>query len=713
MAVLQQTCSLLSPIMFSVIGIICLLSYLPMFRPGLATLVNPQDVQLAVGALVGTVLALGFSLSIIPIQRAAEVYSPSIVRLFREATTVRYSFLALFAICFLSFGSVLAPIVGIEPTSTIPVLMLFLGVGLDLLRLLYLSITKLLEPKEAVWRLEREARDTLIRLHRKLEKAADLSWRALPPEKQARYTRESFLKLFYSDNPVHDSTVESRAAELTEITQKAVERADWSLALQATDALRQLAIDSIEIRKTALTYSVVEIMVVKANAEKLLDKIYEFMLSINRAAVRRGAENVSIRVVRALGLVAQHMTTIRRDPPREDSAPLVSNPISYCRTAIREAMTAGMDDVGYEGAATLARISQVSPTHTSNRDVHIYTMEGLFEILRSFLAVPGKSIHLHEPLKRALEVLHTLSERKDFHLKAVTHDFLEEIQALVPVTVLRERKQLGGLLHLSLAPAYDISYEFSLPRLVERSTSLIRADPECPWVSPWHDFLDFNEEVYRHLLAMSKAPDLAASQLMFYLIQAEQMIASIYLDQLRATVKSNREHTEEIEQHVYWFISFFRSSAHHANSMDRHWTENAADCLGWIGIAYLNEGFNNSALSAAQSIASITANAAEKIEAVRTEDLAELLVPLRLMKALAQLISNVAMQEQIHEEEAKVLAKLAQHPNLKSELDARGELCLRELTKGRGGYIADPNCARALLARILQNRAANPGNTER
>jgi hypothetical protein len=379
----RRACHRAGPFVFSLSSLFGLLAYTPRFRRTLLQLSSPRDLQLAVGALVGTILTLGFSLSIIPIQRAAEIYTPSIIRLFREARSIRFPFLALLSICLLSFGSVLSPLFGISPTDTIPVLIIFLGVSLDLLRQLYRSVTLLLEPKAAVWRLERQGRDALQRFHQGLEKAADLSWRALPVEKQAEYTRENYLTRFYANNQTHDRTVGTLATELTEIAQKAIERADLSLVFEAIDALRQLVIDSIEIRKSTLVYLPVEVMVVKANAEKPLDRIYECLLAVNRSAVRRASENVSIWVIRAFGQIVRHMMTIRQKPPLEHFASLATGPISYCKMAIRDAMAAGIDDIGYEGAATMATISCNAPAHTTTRDVHLHTLDGVFQIVKS------------------------------------------------------------------------------------------------------------------------------------------------------------------------------------------------------------------------------------------------------------------------------------------------------------------------------------------
>ena len=92
------------------------------------------------------------------------------------------------------------------------------------------------------------------------------------------------MKLLYLKTSSHDNAVDSGSANLTEVGQKAIERGDFTLTVETVNALQQLAIDSIEIRKSALTYMTVDIMVVKSNAETQLERIYENLLAINRSA---------------------------------------------------------------------------------------------------------------------------------------------------------------------------------------------------------------------------------------------------------------------------------------------------------------------------------------------------------------------------------------------------------------------------------------------
>jgi hypothetical protein len=123
--------------------------------------------------------------------------------------------------------------------------------------------------------------------------------------------------------------------------------------------------------------------------------------------------------------------------------------------------------------------------------------------------------------------------------------------------------------------------------------------------------------------------------MMYFLIGSLQMIASVYLQQIRRARREHPDHAEEIERQLTWYLSFFWSSARNATAMNFQWSENATKCLGWIGLAALNEGLNETARCAVSNIVSVTKAAAEKVPNVESHQLAQLLMPLRLMAELA------------------------------------------------------------------------------
>jgi hypothetical protein len=83
-----------------------LATFAALYFPKLREALNAQSVETILpqlGATFGTILALVLTLSIIPIQRAGEVWSPAILRLYRRDPSTYITFLVLGILCVASF----------------------------------------------------------------------------------------------------------------------------------------------------------------------------------------------------------------------------------------------------------------------------------------------------------------------------------------------------------------------------------------------------------------------------------------------------------------------------------------------------------------------------------------------------------------------------------------------------------------------------------
>jgi hypothetical protein len=80
---------------------------LPLLAPSaevaLTNFTHAREFSIAAAGFIGTVLVLAFTLSIIPVQRAAESMPVSVVRLFARDPINALLFLALALLCLLSF----------------------------------------------------------------------------------------------------------------------------------------------------------------------------------------------------------------------------------------------------------------------------------------------------------------------------------------------------------------------------------------------------------------------------------------------------------------------------------------------------------------------------------------------------------------------------------------------------------------------------------
>ena len=93
-----------------------------------------SDVHLASAGIIGTTLALVLSLSIVPAQKAADVFSSAILRLYaRDRTTVGvFTILSCAALISLLFGT--GWTLSVSPRYSLAGQLVLLGVSLDALR---------------------------------------------------------------------------------------------------------------------------------------------------------------------------------------------------------------------------------------------------------------------------------------------------------------------------------------------------------------------------------------------------------------------------------------------------------------------------------------------------------------------------------------------------------------------------------------------------
>ena len=123
-----------------------------------------EGILAQLGATFGTILALVLTLSITPIQRAGEVWSPSIIRLYRRDRATHVSFVTLGIFCIACFVFAIRGLAGIQVSVALAGAVLMLGIGLDLLRWYHGHVCQRLDPIYAVQLEFQRAKETIDRI---------------------------------------------------------------------------------------------------------------------------------------------------------------------------------------------------------------------------------------------------------------------------------------------------------------------------------------------------------------------------------------------------------------------------------------------------------------------------------------------------------------------------------------------------------------------
>jgi hypothetical protein len=138
--------------------------------PATMDALKASDVHLASAGIIGTALALVLSLSIVPAQKAADVFSSAILQLYaRDRTTLGvFTLLSCAALLSLLFGTGWA--FSLSARYTLAGQFILLGASLDALRAFYSRALSLLDPATALGLVSDECRGYIKRISDEVER---------------------------------------------------------------------------------------------------------------------------------------------------------------------------------------------------------------------------------------------------------------------------------------------------------------------------------------------------------------------------------------------------------------------------------------------------------------------------------------------------------------------------------------------------------------
>jgi hypothetical protein len=614
--------------------------YLPTAQKAIINFKNLDTIFIAAGGMIGTILALVFSLSIIPLQRAGEIFTPSITKLYRDdiVTQLIFSFLATF--CLLSFIlSIDGILFGIKSSVLLPLEIVMVAITLDLLRWHYRRISQLLEPREAIHRLSLNIVKYINQTQRTVSRIARIRWYTLSKEEKANQAKEEIESALYMSASNHSNVLNTWSGELAEIAQKAVSRSETHTAEIAISTMAETACHYLSERKDNLMiFPSPDAFYLASDSDvrSVLTPIYEHLLDVNRNAVATKAETTSIHVVKSLGTIASYTVRLKARAFHKNTAPLTYAPLYYLKECVETAQRNNLDDVALQGSDILLGITKAAPDNTQSTDVHLPAIEGWFKISLAFL-ITGKGTLANEVLKDMMTLAHHLQKGKHCGFTHILQDILEKIEALVPLAIAHEKNFGSPLVGLPLSPPYDLSNSMSIAHLVAGAASEIKKEENNkPWINPYSEFIELNEAIYRHFRNLAEKVDFGSSFILWHIIQTIKHIARVYLYLLKTPVTDNTKHIHDLVQQVLRHEAFFWVVFSKATIISLLRAREACDALAWIGMAFYDAGYEDIAETSAGNIASIVDSFFKTTKNPNPYDGADLLMHIWYIRLLSE-----------------------------------------------------------------------------
>lgn len=630
----------ISSIAVSLVGIIvAVFLCIPKNQYLLAQITNADAFFLAIGALIGTILALVLSLSIIPIQNAAANLTQSIIRLYREDRISRYIFSILSIFCLSSFLMVFANKVGLNKPFLLIADFLIIAFSLDLLRFYHRHIVDLLELDKGINNLRDRIKLKISLFQKKISFLVKVKSIFLTKKEKKKLPKNKLESIMYNNSVPMIHNFRLLTDELAEIALKAVSRSEIFRAQLAVFAISDIACHYTTVRKDNLIIYVEpgSFGVKGSDITKLLTPIYEHCKDISRSAIAFRNETTSLHSIKALAQIAIHLTKLNAPAFGKHSVPLAYLPIGYMGTSIEAAQRQGFEDVPLQGADDLLNVAKCAPQNVDICDIYLPVLNQLSSIALTFL-MSNKGAFVNSCVEKIMTIAHHVVHNKHFRSDDVIQDILKKIEGLLPLALSYDKLYGSKLLGQSLTLPYDLSNQMSIGYLVARMTELNKKDEKRDWMNPYHDFIDINKRIWEHFYNIGKNSDFVDSFILWHILETLKHIAKIFIQMVSKPITDNDAHVNELEECFKWYCSFFWLAFNKKSSINHRNAEEACDISAFIGLNFYKLGRQDTVKFCIDNIASI-ANSYKEISKQKKQynqfDLADLLMFLWYFRLVA------------------------------------------------------------------------------
>jgi len=592
---------------------------------------DSRTIFLAVGTLLGTMIVLAISLSVIPLQRAVSISTSLAVRLYRDDRVSARILAVLSLQAVASFGLALVAM----PTRTRQILLSLqlaeVALAFDLLRLHFRRIARLLDIGTAVADARREAERLIRRTARMVSRRARLL-KAARGRALARPQVELYEGAIYAMlGPFHRALV-VRLRHLGETARRAVASGELHGALAALRAIDGICVEYVRIRRSNVRLLPVDLWVADSDLSILLSPALDEYAVISESAIAAHSEGMVKEVIESLGRLTIEMAGVSGLGARPGTAPLAYQPLLRLVERAKRAQTVGFDEAVWSAIGAVETICQSTPRDLSVESVHHAAIEALRDLALIQVAKSSAVI-----ANRAVEALMRIAAwfvaSRHGQLTFALKDILDSIGLVVRLstTLGQDRERL--VLQPPGSPAYDISKPSSLLALVRRSLDLIESGPLQPWMSRFREFVACNEEIVGHLRNVAREVHLGKGTTLTLILLTLKEIVRVYVAVLADETISADDRTL-LENQVIWYTSFCWSAFREAETFRWYAAQEAVDLLSWTALRLWSSAAVPKAMLS--SIKSIIDSSCEKGVLTSGFDLADLMMRVEHLRVLAE-----------------------------------------------------------------------------
>ena len=387
-------------------------------------------------------------------------------------------------------------------------------------------------------------------------------------------------------------------------------------------------------------------LVSESDVKAVVNQAYEVLKEISHSAVANGDESTAIRVSEAFANIAIHTENLQSPGFRSNTAPLTVAPIYYLVSCAIHAQKKELDDVPFQSAAVLSRISLAAPKNVSLTDVHIPVLDGIFDFARQFYA--NRNAQLAEyVIGHSMAVLDKLLSGEEYHFRELLRHVLTKLEALAPFAVVNEAHQARLATASPLGKAYGLTNPQSLGYLFVKANQLIKVDPEREWINPYHEVVDILDDYWRHFRKIGEQVEFGDSFLLWEMTQLIKHIATSVGQLIAHQIRPDHNDGQELVDKLQWILSFFWVAFGKKKVVNQRRADDACDVLAYIGILFFEHGYPEVMKSSVSNIHSIIESYCQVAQPLDEHAIGDLFAHLWCLRVFTIAQDNSALTDEI------------------------------------------------------------------
>lgn len=543
------------------------------------------------GATFGTILALVFTLSIIPVQKAGEAWSSSIMKVYKEDRSI---FIVFVSLSMLTLGSFILAYSGtqyVTSLNSVLIMNIMIGIGLDLLRWYYGHIIDLLDPENAILKIKEKPIKILNRADRIIAKHAKHNSIKLSRTDKESISLDDIKEGLYRSEYSHQVFIKSAISDLSEIAERAIMRGEKKLAEHSVRQIVEIINHYLKLRKNTIGFhaSPIALLAVESDIQSIIDYVNDSLLNVSHIATSHADETTAICVSEAfrdIAIEASHIHPKNRD----NSAPIVYSQVFYLFLSVKYAQEMKLKEMPYQSAKIATEISIHAPKNIDKINIHIPIIDGLYDIAKTYY-MQQNALMGNEVVGSMMIILNQLLDREDYSFKNMLKHVLDKVELLMSLAIVNESLETKITMNSPLEKIYGLIHRNSLGYLYSNSTKFIKVDSTRPQLNPYYEIIKITDIIQRHFRNIAKLNNINSSMMLWEINELIKHIAEVNINLLKHSKEQNIQGIDELIDKFKWILSFFWVAFNKKESINSQRIKEASETLSYIGILFDKHGY--------------------------------------------------------------------------------------------------------------------------